>query len=84
MVVEDMVMRLQKYLNGLCEYMRTNYLEFLEEKSARVVFMKRFYKGYVVPEIKINGKVISIDESIKCLGVIFDKHLNFQEDGKRM
>ena len=29
--------------------------------------MKRFYKGYVVPEIKINGKVISMNESVRCL-----------------
>ena len=83
MVVEDMVMKLQKYLNGLCEYMRTNYLEFSEEKSAGVVFMKRFYKSYVVPDIKIHGKGISIDELVRCLGVILDKHLNFQEDAAR-
>ena len=33
MVVEDMAMKLENFLNGLCEYMRTNYLEFSEEKS---------------------------------------------------
>ncbi|XP_037815951.1 uncharacterized protein LOC119612237 [Lucilia sericata] len=76
--MENFEINLNVHLNSISSWMYTNSLEINPTKTKALSF-NLTNRTFSFPRISINGQAILFVESLRCLGVIIDSKLNFNE-----
>lgn len=69
--------RINNHLNSILNWMHLNYLEINSSKT-KAMYFHLPTQHIVYPRVCINNQLISYVDSLKCLGIIIDSSLNFE------
>ena len=69
---------LQKAINSICEWAKSNGFKFSPSKTVAVRFT-RSRRQEVVPHLKLDGSILPYADSVKFLGMILDSKLTWSK-----